>query len=369
MKPSHTDLSRVNGIAGIPIHVFPNPVIPPLNPASPLPLTTLPTPLFLGGGVSFNASSSPPSCLGKEPQIGPFGDWDKRVQLPSPPPGPLPRRTWIPSLGRDPSRTHREPGAGAQRRENSGRAGVGQAGPWRPHHPHLGMKRPVVRAAPLTPPPWSLFSVRLGRGWEARHAGVPEPGSAPGPRPSALGPLGRPRPGAGGEHAGPGGSAGAAMGSRGSHAARIPDGDSIRRETGCERRAGLGPGDAGGPERGRLQGASWMAGAGIWGSLPAVQVRGESGCQVEPGSQVSSSPAGRRVERGEEEGGWPGGSVPPREGVVTPPAAPTARSPGPRRASLPASSCPPTAARGRPGRVPPRVPSARGRVTLPPSVP
>uniref|UniRef100_G1M6J3 Calcineurin like EF-hand protein 2 n=3 Tax=Ailuropoda melanoleuca TaxID=9646 RepID=G1M6J3_AILME len=97
------------------------------------------------------------------------------------------------------------------------------------------MKRPVVRAAPLTPPPWALFSVRLGRGWEARHAGVPEPGSAPGPRPSALGPLGplgRPRPGAGGEHAGPGDSAGAAMGSRGSHAARIPDGDSIRRETG-----------------------------------------------------------------------------------------------------------------------------------------
>lgn len=122
MKPSHTDLSRVNRIAGIPIHVFPNPVIPPLNPASPLPLTTLPTPPFLG--VSFNASPSAPSCLRKGPQAGPLGDWDQGVQLPCPPPGPLPRRMWIPSLD-DKVRT---PVLLTGSRERGPRRGCGEVG-------------------------------------------------------------------------------------------------------------------------------------------------------------------------------------------------------------------------------------------------
>uniref|UniRef100_A0ABI7ZI32 Calcineurin like EF-hand protein 2 n=1 Tax=Felis catus TaxID=9685 RepID=A0ABI7ZI32_FELCA len=118
------------------------------------------------------------------------------------------------------------------------------------------------------------------------------------------------------------------MGSLGSHAARIPDADSIRRETGCERGAGLRPGDAGGPEgaRDRRRG------------LPGSR----SGARPDPGlgGQVSSSPAGVCVwggggggEGNRREAAGVGSSGLRRErgdtapGVVTPPAA-RPRGPG-----------------------------------------
>lgn len=118
MKPSHTDLSRVNRIAGIPIHFFPNPGIPPRDPVSPLSLTVLPTPPFLRG------PSMPLLCLlawGRGPRLDPSGDWDKGVQRPSPPPVPFPEGRgfllWMTS--RDPSLT----GSRSGRRGARGGAG------------------------------------------------------------------------------------------------------------------------------------------------------------------------------------------------------------------------------------------------------
>lgn len=261
-----------------------------------------------------------PPARGRGPRLGHSGVGTNGSSSPSPlpPPRPLPRRTWILSADDKvgtPSLTHRGScewgprpgglGSGVPRRENAEPAGARQAGPRRPHH--LGTKRPVRcsrRPSDLATPGIVLCLPGSRVGGEARggsrawlHA-----------RPAAFGPgaTGAAAP-ASWRRAGPDGSAGAAMGSLGSHAARIPDADSIRQETGCERGAGFRPGDAG---RG---GWGWGGPGGRPGSqarapgAPGVQVWGPSGAPglgspAKAGGQVSSSPAGLG---GGEGGGWP----------------------------------------------------------------
>lgn len=116
------------------------------------------------------------------------------------------------------------------------------------------LKQPVVRSLPLTRHPAHCFPFARVAGGRRGTPGFWSLAArqACGLRP--LGPLGRPRLSGGRrERVGPSGCSGpsassSAMGSRSSHAAVIPDGDSIRRETGCEcARAGGCGGDGANP--------------------------------------------------------------------------------------------------------------------------
>lgn len=162
--------------------------------------------------------------------------------------GPGPRRgRWgrILGWGTDPRAggARGGPSGGGQARGGSGPSPA-QPRPARPQS--LGMKPPVVRARPADPatlgPAFHSPGSRVG-GKERRGSGAWLPAKA-----AAFGPGATRRPRLGGGRGGqrPGGSS--AMGSRSSHAARIPDVDSLRRETGCECGAPR-PGARRGPRR------------------------------------------------------------------------------------------------------------------------
>lgn len=67
----------------------------------------------------------------------------------------------------------------------------------------LGMKPPVVPARPAHPAALGTVPIRPGRGWEAKNAGIHEPGSPPGLWPSAPRPPRGRAWEAGGKDAGP----------------------------------------------------------------------------------------------------------------------------------------------------------------------
>ena len=158
------------------------------------------------------------------------------------------------------------------------------------------MKPPVVRARPADPATLGPAFHSPGSWWEARNAGVQEPGSPPRLRPSAPGPQGGRAWAAewgGGQRSG--GSS--AMGSRSSHAARIPDVDSLRQETGCECGAPR-PGARRGP--GRLRwGSRGLENLGDPGSPARCGVGGAftQGSRLPAcGPQSGPGPALRRTE-------------------------------------------------------------------------
>lgn len=267
------------------------------------------------------------------------------------------RGSWGQTRGRGERRTLRR-----GRARGGGGPSPAQPLPARPRS--LGMKPPVVRARPADPaalgPALHLPGSRVG-GKERRGSGAWLPAKA-----AAFGPgaTRRPRLGGGRGERRPGGSS--AMGSRSSHAARIPDVDSIRRETGCEcgaRRPGVrrGPGRSGPraapgePRRSQQPGSLGVGGAFTQGSR--LRACGRPG---------GPGPALRRTEA-DRRGGF---GLPDLPGLVTPAPSLRARPWGPGGA-LPSASPPPPAHPLRPpgGRRVPRDPGASSASTLLPRPP
>ena len=384
MKPRYADLSRARSIAGIPIQVVQTrrsfhlnqPLLSASQPSSLQPR------LGLFQGLCLQALLPGEGAPGwGHPGLG-------RMRLaPLPTRHLLPRRAWILSPdeeGRTSILARRHPGGpgpggragpGGRRRAGAGASvGAGTRGrrtrpspapprpaPPRPARPQsLEMQPRVLRSRPADPATLARFSIRPGRGWEARNGGVQEPGSPPGLWPSAQGPPGGRACEADGEDAGPGAArpwAPAAPTPPGSPTWTASGGRPAVSAAHSARRPGGVPGGSGGGSRGQenLEDPSGRA-RGRGARPPSSPGSGLAGTQV-----ASSRGRGRLQDRRRVEGvALVSFGLPDLPGPTPP-----ARSRGPGGASLQPAPCPPLNPRdrlgdgARPG-VRPRPQSPRG---------
>lgn len=182
---------------------------------------------------------------------------------------------------------------------------------------------------PRAPPPWALLSVRLGHGWEAKNAGVQEPGSPPGLWPSAPGASGRLRLGGNADRRGQ------AAALSWVPAARWRRGSRTERKSGGRPAVSGAPGAGGaGCPVGSQEGAGWRA-AGAW------EVRAEV---AGPGAQNPNSPPPSRFEAtlGSQAWGHPGVLEPGWRGLALVPWSPGGGAQGRGEPPRVSSRSPPT---------------------------
>ena len=247
------------------------------------------------------------------------------------------RRGWGQSRGRGKRRTlGRGPGPR--------RGGPSPAQPLPARPQSLGMKPPVVRARPADPgtlgPAFHSPGSLVG-GKERRGSGAWLPAKA-----AAFVPGATRRPRLGGGRGGQRSGGSSAMGSRSSHAARIPDVDSLRQETGCECGAPR-PGARRGP--GRLRsGSRGLENLGDPGSPARWGVGGAftQGSRLPAcGPPSGPGPALRRTEA-DGRGGFGLPDLPGLVGLVTTAPSLPSRPLGTLLSASPPPLCPPPAAAG-----------------------